>query len=303
MLAQDTAAANAHAPFDSKGLERIYGRPADAIAPKDTPEVVYFEVDGVLPMTRELLLEKSTEFPGVRGGKGRKFKTEGKEVKNAVLYSASHHAQEMPSRGCLLKRTYVSHLGHWMPFALLMWLSMLRLRFDQAKLIVVLSDGAEWIRTMANWLPTCTRTLLILDFYHAAHRIWELCRAIYGADSDLCRQKARLWCGVIEEGGVQGIINELNEMCDSRPRVQEIIDALITYFDNNKARMDYPAYIARGLRITSGIVESANFHVTGARLKQQGMRWEVCGAREMAMLRADLCNGVWAQRSRQLLAA
>jgi hypothetical protein len=303
LLALDTAAANDRAPFDSKGLDRIYGRPADAIAAKDTPDVAYIEADGVLPMTRELLPDKSTEVQGARGGKGRKFKMEGREVKNAVLYSASAQAQEMPSRGCLLKRTYVSHLGHWMPFALLVWLSMLRLRFDRAKLIVVLSDGAEWIRTMAHWFPTCKRTILILDFYHAAHRVWELCRAIYGVDTDLCRQKARLWCAVIEEGGVQGIINELAEMRDSRAGVQETIDALATYFDNNKMRMDYPAYTTRGLRITSGIVESANFHVTGARLKQQGMRWSEGGAREMAMLRADLCNGVWSQRSRALLAA
>jgi hypothetical protein len=303
LLALDTAAANDRAPFDSKGLDRIYGRPADAIAAKDTPDVAYIEADGVLPMTRELLPDRSTDVQGARGGKGRKFKLEGREVKNAVLYSASAQAQEMPSRGCLLKRTYVSHLGHWMPFALLVWLSMLRLRFDRAKLIVVLSDGAEWIRTMANWFPTCKRTILILDFYHAAQRVWELCRAIYGVDTDLCRQKARLWCAVIEEGGVQGIINELEEMRDSRAGVQEIIDALATYFDNNKTRMDYPAYTDRGLRITSGIVESANFHVTGARLKQQGMRWSEGGAREMAMLRADLCNGVWSQRSRALLAA
>lgn len=81
------------------------------------------------------------------------------------------------------------------------------------------------------------------------------------------------------------------------------IDDLITYFENNKDRMDYPAYKIMGLRISSGIIESANFHVTGARLKQQGMRWAEKGAREMAMLRADLCNGVWSKRSRQLLAA
>ena len=156
---------------------------------------------------------------------------------------------------------------------------------------------------MANWFPLGNRVLLILDFYHAAHRIWELCRAIYGVDTDLCRQKAKLWCAVIEEGGVQGIINELKEMRDGRAAVQETIDALATYFENNKTRMDYPAYTARGLRITSGIVESANFHVTGARLKQQGMRWSEEGAREMAMLRADLCNGEWSRRSRVLLAA
>ena len=67
--------------------------------------------------------------------------------------------------------------------------------------------------------------------------------------------------------------------------------------------MDYPAYRARGLRISSGAVESANYHVTGTRLKLQGMRWSEEGAGHMAMLRADLFNGRWEARTKQLLAA
>ena len=50
----------------------------------------------------------------------------------------------------------------------------------------------------------------------------------------------------------------------------------------------------------SGAVESANYHVTGARLKLQGMRWSEQGAGEMAYQRADLFNGEWEMRSHQL---
>lgn len=301
LLALDLAAANDTNPVDESGLARVYARPTDAVPEADAPDVVYLETDGVLPMTRELLPEKSTEVAGARGGKGRKFKLEGREVKNAVLYTAKAHAQEMPSRGCILRKHYVSYLGHWAPFALLVWLTMLRLRYDQAKLLVVLGDGAEWIRSFAKWLPMPKRVLLILDFYHAAHRVWELCASIYGDGTDLCRQKAKMWCEVIEAGHVAYIIDELKNMRDNRPAVQEKIDTLFTYFTNNADRMDYEAYRSRGLRITSGIVESANFHVTGARLKQQGMRWSEAGARELALLRADLCSDRWAARTRQLL--
>lgn len=75
------------------------------------------------------------------------------------------------------------------------------------------------------------------------------------------------------------------------------------YVDNNLDRMDYPSYRARGLRISSGTVESANFHVTGTRLMLQGMRWSAEGAGQMAALRADLFNGRWESRSRQLIKA
>jgi hypothetical protein len=57
------------------------------------------------------------------------------------------------------------------------------------------------------------------------------------------------------------------------------------------------------LRVTTSAVESANFHVTGTRLKLQGMRWTEQGARHMAALRADLFNNRWEQRTSQILAA
>ncbi len=128
------------------------------------------------------------------------------------------------------------------------------------------------------------------------------------AESDLCRPKEQRWCGGIELGGIElggvgGMIHEFSEMYDNRPAIQKVIDSLHTCFTNNQGRMDYPTYVARGLRISSGIVESANFHVTGARLKQQGMRWSEDGEREITMLCADLCNEVWAKRGRALLAA
>lgn len=303
LLALDQVAASDTNPEDSSGLARSVQRPADSLGPQYAPNIAYLETDGVFPMTRERLVEQSVEVPGARGGKGRKFKLEGREVKNAVLYTSDAVAQEMPSRGCLIRRHYVSHLGHWRSFALLVWLAMLRLRFDQAKLLVILSDGADWIRSFAKWLPMGNRVLCILDLFHAVHRIWDVARAIYGDRTDACQQRAQMWKEVIEAGHVDYVIRELKEMRDGREAVQEKIDALITYFENNQDRMNYPAYVARGLRITSGIVESANFHVTGARLKQQGMRWSEPGARELAMLRADLCSGRWRTRTNDMLQA
>jgi hypothetical protein len=303
LCALDQAAAEQYAPYDPTGLRRIHGRPADAVASDTVPDVAYLEVDGVLPMTREELPDKSKPVPGARGGKGRRYKLEGREVKNAVLYGQHDTAQEMPSRGCLLRRRYVSYLGHWSGFALLVWLAVLKLRYDEVKLLVVLGDGATWIGSLVQWLPIHEKVLHILDLYHAKHRVWEVARAIYGPHNEETAAKARWWCDLVEEGGADLAVKELRALTDLPAAAQEKVEELATYFDNNKKRMDYPAYRARGLRVTSGIVESANYHVTGARLKQQGMRWSSDGAARLAMLRADLCNGDWQSRSEQLLAA
>jgi hypothetical protein len=310
---RDREQAERLAPFDSTGLPvPKQERPADAVPESAAPKVAYLEVDGVVPITREQITgdeltaqdreaEAKAKADKARGGKARRFRIVGREVKNAVLYDGKHCAAESPGRGCLLEKTYVSHLGEWTAFASLLWVQMLRLRFDQAELLVVLSDGAEWVRSLVKWLPI--PVLLILDLFHVKHRIWEVANALYGDRTPEAARWARMQCDRVERGRAADVIQTLRFTRSRREKVQELVDKLHGYLTDNLDRMDYPAYRARGLRVGSGAVESANFHVTGSRLKLQGMRWSAQGAGHMAALRADLFNRRWETRTRELMAA
>lgn len=300
LMAADEAEAEELNPFEDNGLEREVARPSDAVS--NVPEVAYVEVDGVFAMTRQLDEERSAPVPKARGGKGRRYNLEGKEVKNAVLYTADACAQESPSRGCLIEKRYVSMLGTWTAFALLLWVAIRRLRFDQAKVLVVLSDGATWIRQLAQWLPCSPQVLLILDLYHAIHRVYEVAGAVFG-DTPTGRQWRDQQKLDIEQGRVQHVIDRLRFLRPTGTDAAKKVAELITYLENNQDRMDYPEFRRRGLRISTAAVESANYHVTGARLKAQGMRWAEEGGAEMARLRADLFNDTWEARTRQALAA
>ena len=295
-LQQDQAQAQMHAPFDESGLMREVERPHDAA--REAPEVAYLEIDGVIPMTRDLDQARSAPVTGARGGKGLRYTMVGREVKNAVLYGAESCAKEMPSRGSLLEKTYVSHLGHWSGFARSVWVQMRRLRFDEASKLVLLSDGAEWIRRLAEWLPC--EAILILDLFHAKHRVWETSRALWGERGEQTTRWAKRQCERIEQGRVDKVLATL-ERLERKGTVVPKVEQLHTYFTNNLDRMNYPSYRAAGYRVTTAGVESANYHVTGARLKQQGMRWSQTGASEMALLRADLFNGSWRERTRAML--
>ncbi len=298
-------------PYDKSGLPvAVQALPADAATTVE--QVAYLEMDGVVPMTREELVgselsdadrrkQRRAKKAGARGGRGRRYRLVGREVKNAVLYAGSDCLQESASRGCIVERHYVSHLGDWRGFALLVWIELLRQNYNNAQLLVVLSDGAEWIRSVCEWLPTSV--VLILDLYHVKHRIWEVAHALYGEHTPAARRWAEVQCARIEAGEADRTIHSLRFLKPSRAEVQELVTSLADYLGNNRDRMDYPQYRAMGLRVGSGAVESANYHVTGARLKLQGMRWSEQGAKEMAYLRADLFNGRWADRTRQLLAA
>ena len=65
-------------------------------------------------------------------------------------------------------------------------------------------------------------------------------------------------------------------------QTRKLVEDLKGYLSNNRDRMKDLEYRARGLRIRSAAVESANFQVTGTRLKLQGMRWSAEGAAQMA---------------------
>ena len=313
VAAQDHAEAQRCAPFDPEGLPvPTQERPVEAVPEKQAPRVAYLELDGVIPLTREELpgeqlqpadrrRQQRAKKNKVRGGKGRRYHIVGREVKNAVLYDGKDCAAESPGRGCILNKTYVSHLGDWFTFAALLWVALLRLRFDQARLLVILSDGAEWIRSLAAWLPI--EVFLILDLFHVKHRIWEVAHSLYGQDSPQAKKWAHTQCERVERGEANQVIESLGFLHPDRAETRKLVDELRTYLTNNLDRMDYPAYRARGLRISSGAVESANYHVTGTRLKLQGMRWSVEGAGHMALLRADLFNCRWEARTKQLLAA
>jgi hypothetical protein len=264
-------------------------------------EVAYLEVDGVVVMTREEKSDSGAKIKEGRGGPGRKYEVVGREVKNAVLYEGAACARESESRGVILKKSYVSTLGHWTILAALIWAMMLKQGLNRAKLIVILSDGAEWIRSLCQWLPV--NLFLILDLYHVKHKVWETAGALYGEGTVAAKEWAEQQCERIEQGLAVKVIESLEFLKGSHHKARDQIESLQTYLRNNQDRMDYPRYRAMGLRVGSGAVESANYHVTGGRLKLQGMRWSENGAAQMARLRADLFNGVWQERSRRILKA
>ena len=189
--------AQAQQPFDDSGLCREgVSRPSGTVIEEATPRCAYLEMDGVVPITRveievsklcdvDRVRQARAKVDKVRGGQGKRFTIVGREVKNAVLYSGDACVQSSIGRGCLIDKRYVSHLGGWEECAKRVWVEMRRQRFDEATELVIISDGAEWIRSMAKWLPV--KCKMILDLFHVKHRIWEAVHALFGQNAKGCR--------------------------------------------------------------------------------------------------------------------
>jgi hypothetical protein len=79
-------------------------------------------------------------------------------------------------------------------------------------------------------------------------------------------------------GGVDQVITELGglvrKMGGKRfKRRRKLLGAELTYFKNQRERMAYADYQARGLPIGSGVVEAACKTLATQRLKRSGMSW------------------------------
>jgi hypothetical protein len=144
--------------------------------------------------------------------------------------------------------------------------------------LLVLADGARWIRTFFErslaYLPQAT---LLLDWHH----LKEKCRDLIGrlAPSRAAKLRlvqrvlCRLWRGEVPRA------LRLLEAYRPYARHQSALDELLGYL---RARAEWiPNYRERRRRceyIGSGLVEQANDRIVARRQKNRGMRWSARGS-------------------------
>jgi hypothetical protein len=160
---------------------------------------------------------------------------------------------------------------------------------DFATEVVVLGDGADWIRNLADLhFPGCVG---IVDIRHADERIYKAAKALYGEESPQGQRWAKQHCETLEEKGPGPFIRALKRRKTKTDEQREAVREHLRYFEKNRNRMDYPSYRARGLMIGSGPVEAACKVVVGQRVKESGMRWSYGGADAVLAVRALLLSG------------
>jgi hypothetical protein len=155
--------------------------------------------------------------------------------------------------------------------------SIVAVRPDLA--LVALADGAE-----ENWRyfdrPVYDTATKVVDYGHASQHLKTGLAAYYG-DKNVEGRAAYERLRIIlrdQPGGVDQVIAELSGLVRKmggkrRKRRRKLLGAELTYFQNQRARMAYAAYQARGLPIGSGVVEAACKTLATQRLKRSGMSW------------------------------
>ncbi len=167
---------------------------------------------------------------------------------------------------------------------------------DAAQRWVAISDGGSGLESFLK-VNFPRVEVVILDFFHAAEYLGEIGRAWHPGDEEASKAWSAQWCHELKHTGGAAVLAQLRALPSEglASAIRAALEKTITYFENQKHRMDYPAYRAKGWQIGSGPVESACKSVIGARMKQAGMRWGTDGADQVGHIRALFRgeNGQW----------
>ncbi len=167
--------------------------------------------------------------------------------------------------------------------------------------VVHLADGARdnwrFLGTLKLGVPAeQIESWDILDFYHACDHLQHALDTIWGEQTPKGKVEfARLKTLLKEaDDGVERVIETLRYRVrkakghPSAPLLKEL-----TYFRNQRHRMNYATYLRENLPIASGVVEAACKTLVTQRLKQSGMRWAKPGGQAILTLRSLIQSDRW----------
>lgn len=166
---------------------------------------------------------------------------------------------------------------------------------------VHLADGAKdnWriMNDIEGHLPAAAqKPIEVVDYYHACDHLKNGCDAAWGESTQESKEyfdriKTRL---KETDGGAEFVIRTLRFQCSlSSGNKRKRLEAELTYFRNQQARMNYPEYIRLHLPIASGVMEAACKTLVTQRLKRSGMAWTSVGGQAILTLRSLIQSDRW----------
>jgi hypothetical protein len=161
----------------------------------------------------------------------------------------------------------------------------------RAKQIVFLGDGAIWVWELKR--VNFPDAIEILDLFHAAEHLADLCKDLYPLQS--CAQEMNTrWFEMLKNDQVAEVIAiARRRLIELGQNADETLDTQIGYFERNQQRMRYKTYREAGLFYGSGVIEAGCKAVIGQRLKNSGMFWTELGATNVLNLRCALKGHRW----------
>jgi hypothetical protein len=185
--------------------------------------------------------------------------------------------------------SYYCNIQEAQQFGDLLWATGCQRQAQLADELIFLGDGAEWIWNLVQ--AHYPEAIQIVDWFHATEYIAPVAKTAF-SDEDKCQAWIEQVRDDLWHGDLDAVIHAFDRFTQGSP-AQEPARKAVTYFTNNRHRMDYPTYRANGYQIGSGTIESGCKQIVAQRLKVAGAIWDHDNAIKTAKARAALLSGQW----------
>ena len=292
---------SAELPFDS-ACEHLVRLTGIDVSPKQCQRISHLwgkELESEQAAEREALMAGHLEYLVAQGSGTRRYVTldatkthftDGwHETRVGAVYDVTqnHRGEDTPAL-----TTYVAGVREPVgEFAERLYQEGCRRGCDRAAELIVVADGAPWIWNLVQeYFPGARE---VLDYYHAAERLYTVAQAVYGEKSKEGLQWAQDGCGLLLESELEAVLSRLRALAPGSEAGREAVRLAIGYYETNRGRMGYKELLAGGYHIGSGVVEAGCKLVVGLRCKRPGMNWTQPGAQQILALRCSLLSGRW----------
>ena len=209
-----------------------------------------------------------------------------KEVKVARLFKEKDCKQVEGKSNYIRHSQYLAQLTDSTTFT-----NQLDILVDKYKLqpkqLIIVSDGAPWIRNYAA--DAYEKSTSILDYYHAAEYLHQFKNEVF-IDKEIAKKWGDKQCELLLNSEVKTVINNIAKIATEND-CNKAAATIINYYTSNIHRMDYKNYKTMGAGIIgSGAIESAHRTLIQSRCKQSGQVWSIDGLQNMLNLRTVYQN-------------
>lgn len=215
-----------------------------------------------------------------------------RELKIGAWFVARGHPPRQPDDEWTIRAEQLTYYADILPaegFGALMWATGVQRHAQLAHELIFLGDGARWIWDLVDfYFPDAIQ---IVDWFHACEYLAPVAQVASTGQEErehwVEQMKTALWNGKLDTV-IAACQQHVNPDREKDPAQQAV-----TYYTNNRHRMDYPTYRANGYQIGSGTVESAVKQIAQQRMKVPGARWNLESARLVSKARAAFLSGQW----------
>ena len=220
-----------------------------------------------------------------------------RENKTAIAFTDRDMIKRKDGGSIIMNKEYTAYIGSAETFKGYVLNTAINAGYGKIQDVVIIGDGAQWIRNMGN--EVFPEAVQILDLYHLKENVYTYAKHKFSQDEKRYVPWAETLIAHLENGRAE----EALRLLPQEERLPAGVVNLRTYIQNNIDRIDYPTYKEKGFFVGSGAIESANKVILHRRLKQAGMRWSVSGAQALLSLGTKVESKRWNSDVKSLFAA